>query len=113
MYTNQDYQYVPTSIEVYKSEFKINEQDYILSIADISGNCHDDLYIQMRNYFYLIEKKIDTILLCFSLTDPNSYVNIVKKVCKSFLALFLLAWYKNKWKHFIKYNIWFVLKKEI
>ncbi|CAF0709354.1 unnamed protein product [Brachionus calyciflorus] len=74
-----DENYIPTSIEVYKSEFKINEKDYVLSIADISGNRHDELYIQMRNYFYLIEKKVDVILLCFSLVDLNSYSNVTKK----------------------------------
>ncbi|RNA05472.1 hypothetical protein BpHYR1_021350, partial [Brachionus plicatilis] len=64
--------------------------NYILSIADISGNRTDDLYIQMRNYFYLIEKKVDTILLCFSLVDQTSYSNINKKSFNDF----------SKFKHF-------------
>ena len=74
-----DEPYVPTSIEIYKSEFKINDKDFILSIADISGNRNDELYVQMRNYFYLIEKKVDVILLCFSLVDLQSYQNVTKK----------------------------------
>ncbi|RNA05470.1 hypothetical protein BpHYR1_021485, partial [Brachionus plicatilis] len=61
--------------------------NYILSIADISGNRTDDLYIQMRNYFYLIEKKVDTILLCFSLVDQTSYSNINKKSFNDFKSI--------------------------
>lgn len=61
-------QYIPTSIEVYRSEFKINDIDYSLSITDISGNRQHDLYVQMRNYFYLLEKVNINCFYNFALT---------------------------------------------
>ena len=48
-------EYTPTTIEVYKSKFSVNFQEYVLSITDLSGN-NDDIHAEMRKYYYLVEK---------------------------------------------------------
>jgi hypothetical protein len=64
-------EYVPTTIEVYKSEFKVNDEDFVLSITDLSGKRHDDIYVEMRRYYYLLEE----VLLTYSFFLMKSHLN--------------------------------------
>ena len=53
--------YQPTTIEIFKSIFTVNSEEYTLTITDLSGNNQDERFIQMRRYYYLIEKVNSTI----------------------------------------------------
>lgn len=95
-------EYTPTTIEVYKSKFSVNFQEYVLSITDLSGN-NDDIHAEMRKYYYLVEKvasffkysllatfqsklvtfllkDIDVVLICFSLINLTSFMNVMNIV---------------------------------
>jgi hypothetical protein len=73
-------EYVPTTIEVYKSEFKVNNEDFILSITDLSGKRHDDIYVEMRRYYYLLE---EVLLFTFFALFPlftNQFIYAIIKL---------------------------------
>lgn len=44
--------YIPTSLEVYKAKFMVNNTQYLLVITDVTGNHDDKSYVFLRNSFY-------------------------------------------------------------
>ena len=47
--------YIPTSLEVYKAKFMVNNTQYLLVITDVTGNHEDKSYVFLRNSFYNIQ----------------------------------------------------------
>ncbi len=48
--------YKPTTLEVFKSEFDINLEPHNLYVTELSGNNDDKRLIDMRHFFYLLQK---------------------------------------------------------
>ena len=80
-FTSEHDEYKPT-IEgnIYKAIVSVNAQMYTLSIADMPGNNDEEIYTKMRQHYYFLENNaIDVVLICFSLVDVTSYMNVALK----------------------------------
>ena len=64
---------------IYKTRFLVNCKENILSIASVNGNNEEEIFIKTREHYYLLEKKVDVVLICFSLIDLTSYTNVTLK----------------------------------
>ncbi len=49
-------EYIPTVVDIYTSDFKLNDDDYVLSITDLSGNRNDLKMLQIINGFYSLKR---------------------------------------------------------
>lgn len=65
-------------IDIYKCEVVINSCLYKISFTDPNGSDEEKLS-ELRKLNYILENNVDVILLCFSLVDRNSFLNITKK----------------------------------
>jgi len=71
--------YRPTTLSVYKCEVKINSENYKIAFTDPNGSWQNEKFAELRKKYYSIENNVDVILLCFSLVDRESLLNVTKK----------------------------------
>ena len=75
-------EHVPTILDCYSAEVNINNRPLSLQIWDSAGQ---DDYIRLRPLGYA---NADVFLICYAVSDRDSFVNVTKKVSTIFSSIF-------------------------